>query len=32
MAYKNINNVMKNQLELVEVVGKFTPKVVRMNR
>ncbi|WP_299883276.1 RtcB family protein [uncultured Lacinutrix sp.] len=32
MAYKNIEKVMQNQLELVEVVGKFTPKIVRMAR
>lgn len=32
MAYKNIESVMQNQLELVEVVGKFTPKIVRMAR
>lgn len=32
MAYKNIEKVMQNQLELVEVVGKFTPKIVRMDR
>ncbi len=31
MAYKNINRVMKNQEELVEVVGSFKPKIVRMN-
>ncbi|QKX03884.1 RtcB family protein [Aquimarina sp. TRL1] len=32
MAYKNIHNVMANQKELVEVVGTFTPKIVRMDR
>ena len=32
MAYKNIETVMKNQQELVEVIGKFTPKIVRMDR
>ncbi|MEP1487913.1 MAG: RtcB family protein [Algibacter sp.] len=32
MAYKNIESVMKNQLELVEVIGKFTPKIVRMDK
>ncbi len=32
MAYKNIKNVMANQLELVEVVGTFQPKVVRMDK
>ncbi len=31
MAYKNINNVMANQQELVEVLGTFTPKIVRMH-
>lgn len=31
MAYKNIKRVMKNQEELVEVIGSFTPKIVRMN-
>ncbi|AXG68766.1 RNA-splicing ligase RtcB [Kordia sp. SMS9] len=30
MAYKNIHQVMSNQTELVEVVGSFTPKIVRM--
>jgi tRNA-splicing ligase RtcB len=30
MAYKNIKKVMGNQLELVEVLGTFTPKIVRM--
>lgn len=32
MAYKNIKKVMANQLELVEVIGTFTPKIVRMNK
>ncbi len=32
MAYKNIDKVMANQLELVEVVGTFTPKIVRMDK
>jgi tRNA-splicing ligase RtcB len=32
MAYKNIKHVMANQTELVEVVGSFTPKIVRMDR
>lgn len=31
-AYKNIEKVMANQKELVEVVGKFIPKVVRMDK
>lgn len=30
MAYKDINQVMAAQQELVEVVAKFTPKMVRM--
>lgn len=30
MAYKDINQVMKSQVELVEVVGTFLPKIVRM--
>ena len=30
MAYKDIKKVMANQQELVEVVGTFTPKIVRM--
>ena len=30
-AYKDIEEVMKNQKQLVEVVGKFTPKIVRMD-
>ncbi len=32
MAYKNIEKVMANQQELVEVLGTFTPKIVRMNK
>lgn len=32
MAYKNIHQVMSNQTELVEVVGSFTPKIVRMDK
>jgi len=32
MAYKNIEKVMANQKELVEVVGTFTPKIVRMDK
>lgn len=31
-AYKDIEQVMKSQSDLVEVVGKFTPKIVRMDR
>jgi tRNA-splicing ligase RtcB len=30
MAYKDIRKVMDYQNELVEVVGEFTPKIVRM--
>jgi tRNA-splicing ligase RtcB (3'-phosphate/5'-hydroxy nucleic acid ligase) len=30
MAYKDIHQVMAAQQELVEVVGTFTPKIVRM--
>jgi len=30
MAYKNIDDVMSSQTELVDVVAKFTPKLVRM--
>lgn len=30
MAYKNIATVMDSQRDLVEVVGSFTPKIVRM--
>lgn len=32
LAYKNIDDVMKNQQELVEIQGKFIPKIVRMNK
>lgn len=32
MAYKDITKVMANQTELVEVLGTFTPKIVRMDR
>jgi tRNA-splicing ligase RtcB len=32
MAYKDIDKVMANQLELVEVIGTFTPKIVRMDK
>jgi tRNA-splicing ligase RtcB len=31
MAYKDITKVMRNQQELVEVLGTFTPKIVRMD-
>lgn len=30
MAYKDIHQVMQSQRELVEVLGSFTPKIVRM--
>lgn len=30
MAYKDIRQVMKHQNDLVEVLGEFTPKIVRM--
>ena len=32
MAYKDITKVMANQLELVDVIGTFTPKIVRMDK
>lgn len=32
MAYKDITKVMANQQELVEVLGTFTPKIVRMDK
>ncbi len=32
VAYKDIDEVMKSQSELVEVIGKFTPKIVRMDK
>jgi tRNA-splicing ligase RtcB len=31
MAYKDIHSVMASQRELVEVLGSFTPKIVRMD-
>ncbi|WP_353777224.1 RtcB family protein [Winogradskyella sp. 3972H.M.0a.05] len=31
MAYKDINKVMANQTELVDIVGTFVPKIVRMD-
>jgi len=31
MAYKNINTVMSQQQDLVETLGSFTPKIVRMD-
>jgi tRNA-splicing ligase RtcB len=30
MAYKDINMVMDAQKDLVDVIAKFTPKIVRM--
>lgn len=30
-AYKDINAVMQSQTELVDVIGKFTPKIVKMD-
>ncbi len=32
MAYKDIRKVMNNQKELVEVIGEFIPKIVRMDK
>jgi tRNA-splicing ligase RtcB (3'-phosphate/5'-hydroxy nucleic acid ligase) len=32
MAYKNIHTVMELQSELVDVLGTFTPKIVRMDK
>ena len=31
MAYKDIHKVMANQQDLVEVIGSFQPKIVRMS-
>jgi len=31
-AYKNINEVMSHQLDLVDIIGSFTPKIVRMDK
>jgi tRNA-splicing ligase RtcB len=30
-AYKDIETVMQNQTELVDILGKFTPKIVKMD-
>ena len=30
-AYKDIEEVMKSQKQLVEIVGRFTPKIVKMD-
>ncbi len=32
MAYKDIKKVMANQQELIEVIGTFSPKIVRMDK
>ncbi|MBL6448386.1 RtcB family protein [Fulvivirga sp. 29W222] len=32
IAYKNIEEVMKSQKDLVEVIGQFLPKIVRMDK
>jgi tRNA-splicing ligase RtcB len=32
MAYTDIDKVMGNQSELVELVGKFIPRIVRMDK
>jgi tRNA-splicing ligase RtcB len=32
MAYKDIRKVIANQQELIEVLGTFTPKIVRMDK
>jgi tRNA-splicing ligase RtcB len=32
LAYKNIDDVMNNQLDLVDIHGRFIPKIVRMNK
>ncbi len=32
IAYKDIDQVMQSQTNLVEVIGKFTPKIVRMDK
>jgi tRNA-splicing ligase RtcB len=32
MAYKNIHHVMGNQQELVETIGTFSPKIIRMDK
>jgi len=32
MAYKDIHHVMKSQEDLVEILGTFTPRIVRMDR
>ncbi len=32
VAYKDLEEVMKSQQDLVETIGKFTPKIVRMDK
>jgi tRNA-splicing ligase RtcB len=32
IAYKNIDEVMSCQNDLVDIIGKFTPKIVRMDK
>jgi len=32
IAYKDIDEVMESQVNLVDVIGKFTPKIVRMDK
>ena len=32
IAYKNLNDVMASQKDLVDIIGKFTPKMVRMDK
>ena len=32
IAYKNLDEVMQSQYELVDVIGKFMPKIVRMDK
>lgn len=32
VAYKNLDQVMTSQKDLVDVIGKFTPKIVRMDK
>ncbi|TRX62799.1 RtcB family protein [Fulvivirga sp. M361] len=32
IAYKNLEEVMSNQIDLVDVIGKFTPRIVRMDK
>lgn len=32
IAYKDLNEVMASQKDLVDIIGKFTPKIVRMDK